>query len=112
MPSSTMYPVFFGPIVALLLLGGLVLVLRWAFSKGKSVVAVDKPPGTADSYGLMRSVGHYRTAAEAQYAIHQLQDAQIRANLVTTNQGLHLMVFHDDLTAAQKVLTSDPDSPR
>lgn len=108
MPSWTNYPVFFGPIVALLLLGGLILLLRWAFSRGKSVVSRPVVQASSTEYGLMRSVGRFSTDHDAQETASHLTAANVRANVVRTADGIHVMVLRDDLPAAQLALGMPP----
>ena len=48
------YSYVFGPTIALIVIGLLVLVLRWAFSSKKtSVVAAAAKSGSADEYGML-----------------------------------------------------------
>jgi hypothetical protein len=91
-------------LIALLVLGVLALLLRWAYGGGRSVVARRARPGHADEYGLMVAVASPGTFIEGEVARQRLQDAGIRASLVTTSDGPRLMVLEPDETKARQVL--------
>ena len=50
---GTSYSYAIGPIMAFIFLGVLVLLLRWAFRRGVSVVAAPPRQGSTDDYGLL-----------------------------------------------------------
>ncbi len=58
MVISNSFSYAFGPIVALVGIGAMVLVLRWAYSRGSSVVAAPGKSGPSDSYGLLVCVAN------------------------------------------------------
>ena len=66
MPTWGSYSYVYGPMMALVAIGILVLVLRWAFGRGSSVV--ERPPlsGSPDEYGLLDSVASPDTYIEAE----------------------------------------------
>ena len=61
---GTSYSYAIGPIMAFLFLGVLILILRWAFRRGASVVAAPPRPGSTEEYGLLVPIatayGHCR----------------------------------------------------
>ncbi len=90
--------------IALLVLGVLALLLRWAYSGGRSVVERRARQGHEDEYGLMVAVASPGTFIEGEVARQRLNDAGIRASLVTTSDGPRLMVLEPDETKARQVL--------
>ena len=95
------------PLVALLVVGILVVVLRWAFG-GRSTSLVERRPraGHADEYGLLVSIASPSTYVEGEMARQLLESSGIRASLVTTVDGPRLMVFQEDEPTARRLLAS------
>ena len=93
-----------GPIIALGGVGVLVLILRWAYSNGNSVVARRARPSTEDDYGLLVPVASPTTYIEGEVLRRTLEDANIRAILAETLNGPRVMVWPDDADLAAKVL--------
>lgn len=94
----------FGPLVAAAGLVVLILVLRWAFRRGASVVAAPARSGTAEEYGLLVSVASPGSYAEGEITRRRLEDAGIRANLAQTLEGPRVMVWPDDVDRARALL--------
>ena len=82
MAIGNSFSYIFGPIVALLGIGLMVLVLRWAYSRGSSVVSVTGKPGPADSYGLLVCVASPPNYAEGEMIRRTLEHHGI--NLFTS----------------------------
>lgn len=101
MPTWGSYSYLFGPVVALLLVAVLALLLRWTFSRGRSLV--EKPPrsGSASDYGLLVPVADPPTFVEAELIRLTLEDVGIRATLAPTTDGPRVMVFEADVKAAR-----------
>jgi len=93
-----------GPIIAFGMVGILVLLLRWTFAHGTSVVAKKPTSGRVDEYGLLVSVSAPPTYIEAEIVRLALEDAGIRATLAQTLAGPRLMVFPEDVERARKVV--------
>lgn len=91
----------FGGFFALLLL---IPLLRWTFSRGKSHVARPAKSGNVDEYGLLVPVAKPTNYIEGEIARKQLIDANIKANLVTAKDGIALLVFPEELSAARAIL--------
>jgi hypothetical protein len=92
-------------LIAVLVVGLLALLLRWAYGgRGRSVVERRARQGHADEYGLMVAVASPGTFIEGEVARQRLNDAGIRASLVTTSDGPRLMVLEPDERAARQVL--------
>ena len=97
----------FGPIVAFIAMGVMVLLLRWAFSSKKtSVVAAAAKPGAADNYGMLIPIAKPANYIEGEILRRRLEDAGIRANLASTLDGPRVMVWPADESRARDVLTS------
>jgi hypothetical protein len=94
----------FGPIVALLVVGVLMLLLRWAFSSGHSLVERRPEVGSPEQYGLLVPVAEPPTFVEAELVRRRLSDAGLRATLAPTTEGPRVLVFPEDVKAARLVL--------
>ena len=92
------------PLLAFLGLGVLVLILRWAFSRGHSVVAAPARPGSPDEYGLLIPISAPATFIDGEISRRRLEEAGIRANLATTQEGPRLLVFPRDEERARALL--------
>lgn len=104
MPSWGSFSYAFGPLMAVGLIGLFVVILRWAFSRGSSVVAAAPTPGTVDEYGLLVPVATPGTYIEGEMLRRGLEDAGIRATLTTTLDGPRVMVWPRDEERAREVL--------
>lgn len=92
---------------SLLMLGGVVLALRWTFGTGQSLPAprvVDPDDPTGD--GLLVEVSRVPTEAAAQVLRARLRAAGIRATVgAMDGGGYRLLVFADDVVPARIVLS-------
>ena len=104
------YSYVVGPILAFAGLGILILLLRWAFSRGHSVVAAPPQRGSAEEYGLLIPVAQPGTYVEGEIVRRQLEDAGIRATLAQTLDGPRIMVWPADEDAARRCLSRRPGS--
>ena len=100
-----------GPILAFLVVGVLILLLRWAFSTGHSLVERRPQQGRADEYGALVPVAEPATFVEAELILRRLQDSNIRATLAPTTEGPRVMVFGEDEKAARAILAGPPGPP-
>ena len=91
----------FGGFFALLIL---IPLLRWTFSRGKSHVARPAKSGNSDEYGLLVPVSKPSNYIEGEILRKKLVNANIRVNLVQAKDGIALLVFPEELSAAQAVL--------
>jgi hypothetical protein len=85
----------------------LVLLLRWTYGTGKSLVARPPRTGAPDEYGLLVAVAAPADAAEARRLAALLDAAGLRSTLVETDDGLRLMVWPADEAAARSALRGD-----
>jgi len=104
MPAWNAFSFAFGPGVGFLCIGLMVLMLRWAFAPGKSVVARRARPGKPSDYGLLIPVASPPTVIEGEIMRRTLVDAGIQANLANTLEGPRVLVWPADETKAQDVL--------
>lgn len=104
MPAWENYSYAFGPLVALVVVLVLVLLLRWTFSRGRSLVERRALPGDEQDYGLLTAVAAPPTFVEAELLRRRLLEHSIRATLAPTTAGPRVMVFPDDVALAQEVL--------
>ena len=93
-----------GPLIAFAVVGVLVLLLRWKFSHGSSVVARRARPGQVDEYGVLVAVSAPPTYIEGEIVRRTLEDAGIRATLAQTLAGPRLMVFPEDVERARALV--------
>jgi hypothetical protein len=110
-PSWGSYSYLFGPLVAFGLVGFFALLLRWAFGRGRSLVARPARSGSAEEYGLLVPVAAPATFVEAEVIRRRLEDAGLRATLAPTTQGPRVLVFPGDERAARAVLRQRPGRP-
>jgi hypothetical protein len=100
------YSFLFGPLLALVAVGVIILLLRWAFSSGHSLVERRPTRGTEREYGLLVTVAAPKTFVEAEVLRRTLEDAGVRATLAPTVQGPRVMVFPEDASVARALLNS------
>jgi hypothetical protein len=100
------YSSVLGPLIALGVVGVLVLLLRWAFSSGHSLVERRPEVGSPEQYGLLVPIAEPPTFVEAEILRRRLSDAGLRATLAPTTEGPRVLVFPEDVKAARLVLKS------
>jgi len=94
--------------VLILGFGIMVLLLRWTFSSGKSVVARRPRTGGENEYGLFVPVASPATMIEGEQLRLRLEASQVRGKLVQTTDGPRLMVFEQDEKIARTILAGPP----
>jgi len=96
----------YGPIMGFVVIGVMVLLLRWAFGRGTSVV--ERPPraGAPSEYGLLDPIASPETYIEAELLRQRLEAAQIRATVAMTNDGPRLMVWPQDKDRARALIAA------
>ena len=99
--NNQMFFQAFGGFFALLIL---IPLLRWTFSRGRSHVARPAKSGNSDEYGLLVPVSKPANFIEGEMARKRLIDANIKANLVQAKDGIALLVFPEELSAARAIL--------
>ncbi len=104
MPGWANYSYAFGPIVGLVGLLVIVLMMRWTFSRGRSLVERRSPVGAPTDYGVLEPVASPATFAEAELLRLRLIEHNIRATLAPTTEGPRVLVFPADAAIARTVL--------
>lgn len=97
---------FFSSFGGFFAVGILSLILRWAFKRGKSVVAREPKAGSEDDYGALVVVASPNNYIEGELMRLKLETAEIKANLTQTKDGPRLYVFERDEKIARAVLKS------
>lgn len=105
MPAWSTYSYLFGPLVALGIMAVVVLLLRWAFSRGHSLVADEPKVGASEDYGLMVPVAAAEDYIRAEMQRRMLADNGLKVNLVRTTDGPRLMVWRKDRDRALELLS-------
>jgi hypothetical protein len=98
---------FYFPFVALALVGVMLLLTRWAFSKAKGgslVRRTDYSPADRDKFGLLVDVLTVRSYNEARVKISMLKDLGIKATAARTKDGWAVYVWPADEAAARGFL--------
>lgn len=98
------YSFLYGPIVALLGIGVLILVLRWGWQKNQSLIAKPVKRGAMTDYGMLVSCAKSNTVIEAEILKQKLLDHGIQATVALTNEGPRVMVWPEDQERATRVL--------
>jgi hypothetical protein len=96
--------IFWGPGVALLVVGVLALLLRWTFSHGTSLVERRARAGHEDEYGALVPVAAPGSVVEAELLRLTLVDAGIRATMARTVDGPRVLVFPEEARTARALL--------
>ena len=97
---------FFSSFAGFAVLGVLIMLLRWAFSRGSSVIEKPKSVGQEDEYGILTVVASPTNHIEGEMMRRKLSEHGIKATLTLTKSGPRLFVFPEELKAAQAILRS------
>lgn len=95
---------FLSSFAGFFVLGVLIVLLRWSFSRGKSVVERPRRVGNDDEYGILEVVATPTNYIEGEMLKRRLIDNGIKATLTQTKQGPRILVFPNEVKAAQAVL--------
>ena len=87
-------------------LGILIVLLRWTFSRGHSLVEKPRRIGGDHEYGLLEVVASPKNFIEGEMIKQKLLEHGIKATLTSTKQGPRIMVFPEEIKAAQAILRS------
>jgi hypothetical protein len=104
-PSS-----LWAPLIAFLVVGVLALVLRWSWSRPRSLLAERPRTGSDTDYGLLVPVAAPVDAADGRRLAARLDGIGVRSTLTTTASGLRLLVFPADAERARGALDGDERS--
>jgi len=84
--------------------GLMILILRWAFARGTSVVERPAKSGSPDEYGMLMPIATPNNYIEGEVLRRTLVDSGIRASLAQTNDGPRIMVWPKDVDSARAIL--------
>ena len=98
---------FFKSFAGFVVVAFFILVLRWAFSSGHSLIERPGKRGKEDEYGLFVPVAAPKNFIEGEILRQKLLAVGIKANLTQTLEGPRLMVFKKDLGVARATLDSN-----
>jgi flagellar biosynthesis/type III secretory pathway M-ring protein FliF/YscJ len=87
-----------------LVVGILVLLLRWTWGKGHSLAQRTPRSGLPSDYGLLVAVAAPSDDAEASAIGTRLDEAGIRYTLADTKAGRRILVFEDDAERTRSLL--------
>jgi hypothetical protein len=96
------------PLIAFLALGVLTVLLRWAFTPGRSLVARRPRVGTSAEYGLLVPVASPPTVVQAEIVRRHLVEHGVRATLAPATDGPTVLVWPQDAAVAREILRTDP----
>lgn len=97
---------FFQSFAGFAVLGVLILLLRWAFSRGSSLVEKPSQVGEESEYGLLKVVAKPTNHIEGEMLRQKLAAHGIKATLTQTKSGPRLFVFPEEEKAAAAILRS------
>lgn len=89
-----------------LVVGVMIVILKWAFSGNKSVIEREKKIGNEDEYGLLRVAHSPKNHIEGEMLRQKLLSVGIKATLSQTKNGPKILVFEEDLRIAKATLNS------
>ncbi len=99
------YNFMVGPAMAFAVVGVLALLLRWAYGgHGSSLVERLPRRGSSSEYGLLVAIASPGSFVEGELLRRRLEDAGVRATLVSTDDGPRLMVFAEAEKRARGIL--------
>jgi hypothetical protein len=87
-------------------MGLFIILLKWAFSHGSSLVERPKKIGDEDEYGLLKVVASPSNFVEGEILRLKLDEHGIKATLTQTKSGPKILVFEEEVSVAQAILRS------
>jgi hypothetical protein len=100
---------FLTSLMGFLVVGIFILILKWAFSSGKSLIERPKKIGKKTDYGLLVEAAAPKNLVIGEMMRQHLMQNGIKANLTQTSSGTSVMVFSKDLKIAKNLLTEFAD---
>jgi hypothetical protein len=106
-PTAPSHLHLLAPLLAFAVVGFLVLVLRWAFQRGSSLVAAPPRPGRPEDYGMLVEVAAPRSLGAAVELAERLTASGVHATYASTVQGPRVFVWPADEVRARSLLKRD-----
>lgn len=100
---------FLTSLMGFLVVGIFIIILRWSFSTGKSLIERPKKIGNTSDYGLLVEVTQPKNMVVGEMMRQHLLTNGLKANLSQTTNGVSLLVFSRDLKIAQNLLLESAD---
>ena len=97
---------FFQSLAGFVVMFILIALLKWAFARGVSVVSRPQRVGDDEEYGLLRVVARPGNHIEGEILRQKLLTNGIKATLTQTKRGPRVMVFENEVRAAEAILRS------
>lgn len=97
---------FFQSLAGFVVMFVLIALLKWAFARGVSVVSRPQRVGDDEEYGLLRVVARPGNHIEGEILRQKLLTNGIKATLTQTKRGPRVMVFENEVKAAEAILRS------
>ena len=97
---------FFQSLAGFVVMFVLIALLKWAFARGVSVVSRPQRVGDDEEYGLLRVVARPGSHIEGEILRQKLLTNGIKATLTQTKRGPRVMVFENEVKAAEAILRS------
>ena len=97
---------FFTSFAGFAVMGLFIILLKWAFSRGSSLVEKPKKIGDEDEYGLLKVVASPSNFIEGEMLRLKLDEHGIKATLTQTKSCPKVLVFEKEISVAQAILRS------
>lgn len=97
---------FFQSVAGFFVMLVFIALLKWAFSRGKSFVEKPVKIGEEGEYGLLHVVAKPGSHIEGEMLRQKLINNGIKATLTQTKRGPRIMVFPEEVKAAEAILRS------
>lgn len=106
MPAATDY--LLAPLISIATLAVIVLIMRWAFTGGRSLVSRPVRPASPAEYGMLVAIFSPADHIEGERVRRQLLAAGVRATLAWTLEGPRVLVWPVDEPRARQLLGGKP----
>ncbi|MDP4676455.1 MAG: hypothetical protein ACYYNF_04430 [Actinomycetes bacterium] len=106
--TGNSYSYVVGPLIAFAGLGILVLMLRWTFKRGGSLIAAPAQQGQPQEYGMLVPIASPGSYIQGEMWRRSLEDEGIKATLTQTLDGPRIMVWPQDEQRARGLVQRMP----
>jgi len=95
---------FISSIAGFAVMGLFIVLLKWAFSRGSSLVEKPRTIGDESEYGLLKVVASPTNFVEGEMLRLRLVEHGIKATLAQTKSGPRVLAFPEEISLAQVIL--------